>query len=300
VTHGTNNANIFPAGDIDTAGNVYVAWSMNNARTNEFSIWFASSHDGGQNFYGPFQISQGPGTAVFPWISGGSANRVDVVWYQSSTVGDPNTMPPAAAWNVMFAQSQNASTRQPVFTVSQASDHVIHHGEISTGGLIGSADRTLLDFFEVAIDRSGLANIAYADDHTTPGSARDYYAKQASGPLALTAPTNPTCLANTTAGAVASFNARGQAHSVRVSWKTAAEIRTAGFNVWRRVGSKGRFAKVNSRLIPSKSFVGLGGHRYEYVDRNVRPGTTYGYRLEIVRTDGKSRWAGPLSATAKR
>ncbi len=300
VTHGTNNANIFPAGDIDTAGNVYVAWSMNNARTNEFSIWFASSHDGGQNFYGPFQISQGPGTAVFPWVAAGSANRVDVVWYQSTTVGDPNTMPGAAAWNVMFGQSQNASTRQPVFTVSQASDHVIHYGPISTGGLIGSSDRTLLDFFEVAVDRSGLANVAYADDHITPGSARDYYAKQASGPLALSAPTNPTCPGGATAVTVASFNARGQRHTVRVVWRTASELHTVGFNIWRRAGGSGSYTKLNARLIPSKSLLGIGANPYEYVDRLVRAGKTYSYRLELVGSNGKSRWAGPVSARAKR
>lgn len=203
TTYGANNANIFPAGDIDSAGNIYVAWSVNNARTNEFSVWFAASHDNGQTFYGPFPVSTGPmnadETAVFPWVAAGDNGRVDIVWYQSSTVGDPNAMPASAEWNVMFAQSLNANAREPVFTVSKVSDHVMHKGSISTGGLIGSSDRSLLDFFEVAIGPDGLANIAYADNGPAPNGSpvptHAEYARQNSGPLAKANPTSPTCLA---------------------------------------------------------------------------------------------------------
>jgi hypothetical protein len=200
TTYGSNNANIFPAGDIDSAGNIYVAWSVNNARTNEFSIWFAASHDNGRTFYGPFPLSSGPltadETAVFPWVAAGDNGRVDVVWYQSNTVGDPNSMPAAAEWNVMFAQSLNANSREPVFTVNKASDHVMHKGAISTGGLIGSADRSLLDFFEVAIGPDGLANIIYADNGSSATHAE--YARQNSGPLARSNPTSPVCIDGTT------------------------------------------------------------------------------------------------------
>ncbi len=192
TTFGTNCANIFPAGDVDLAGNIYVAWSMNNARTNEFSIWFASSHDKGLTYYGPYQISQGPGTAIFPWVSAGDNGRVDIVWYQSSTVGNSNTMPPTATWNVMFGQSLNGNAREPVFAVSQVSDHVMHNGPISTGGLIGTSDRSLLDFFEVSVGPDGLANIIYADNGSTATHAE--YARQNSGPLAKANPTFPTCL----------------------------------------------------------------------------------------------------------
>lgn len=195
TTYGTNNANIFPVGDTDTTGNVYAAWSMNNARTNEFAIWFAASHDGGKTFYGPFQISKGPGTAVLPWLAAGDDGRVDVVWYQTSTVGDPNLLPKSAAWNVMFGQSLNASGREPVFTVSQASDHVNHVGPISTGGLIGSSDRSLLDYFEVNIGPDGLANIAYADNGTLGAvAAHAEFARQNGGALARVNPVAVACL----------------------------------------------------------------------------------------------------------
>jgi hypothetical protein len=165
---------------------------MNSARTNEFSIWMAASHDGGQNFYGPFQVSSGPGTAVLPWVAAGDAGRIDVVWYQSSNVSDPNTMPAGSTWNVMFAQSLNATDREPVFAVSQVSDHIIHTGSISTGGLFGSSDRSLLDFFTVSVGPDGLANIIYADNGVS--GLHCSYARQSSGPLALTNPSAVTCL----------------------------------------------------------------------------------------------------------
>ena len=46
-----------------------------------------------------------------------------------------------------------------------ASDHIIHSGTVSTGGTFGSANRNLLDFFQVALDPQHRANIAFADDH---------------------------------------------------------------------------------------------------------------------------------------
>jgi len=45
------------------------------------------------------------------------------------------------------------------------SDHVIHRGTISTGGLGGGADRSLADLFQVAFDPQHFANVTFSDDH---------------------------------------------------------------------------------------------------------------------------------------
>ncbi|MFN2541400.1 MAG: hypothetical protein ABR514_04410, partial [Chthoniobacterales bacterium] len=194
TTYGTNAANDFPGGDVDSAGNVYAVWAMNNARTNQYSVWFASSHDGGKTFYGPFQISSGPGSAEMPWIAAGDAGRVDVVFYQTDDLGDPNTS--NLHWGVKFAQSLNASAREPAFTVSQASDHITHFGPICNLGLLcASGTRVLLDFFEVAIGPDGLANIAYADTGNANSPSQVTNARQTGGPLALNNPVSVTCVA---------------------------------------------------------------------------------------------------------
>ena len=199
--YGTSNANIFPAGDIDAAGNIYVAWSMNNSRTNEFSVWMAVSHDQGKTYYGPFPISSGPlaadETALFPWVAAGDDGRVNIVFYKTTSVGDPNTLPTTgvntANWHVFMAQSLNASGREPVFTVSQVSDHVMHKGAVSTGGLIGNSDRSLLDFFEVSNGADGLAYIIFADNGSTATHAE--FARQMDGPRMRANPVTRTCLA---------------------------------------------------------------------------------------------------------
>ena len=71
----------------------------------------------------------------------------------------------------------------------------MHEGPICNVGILcGSGTRQLLDFFQVAIGPDGLANIAYADTGNSNGTSHVSYARQNSGPLALTSPSSVTCL----------------------------------------------------------------------------------------------------------
>ena len=298
-TFGVKAGNIFSAGDVDSAGNNYITWAMNNSRTNQFQIWFSASRDQGQTWYGPHLVSQGIGTSVMPWIAAGDNGRISIAWYGTSAVGDPNTIPNGTQWHVYFAQSLNAASREPVFAQVEASDHVMHLGQISTGGLVGSADRSLLDFFEVALDRGGFTHMVFADNGPTPPTGTVLsYIKQTGGPRAYTSPTFPSCPGGPTAVGLASFRAaHAGAKGVRVVWQTATELQTAGFNVWRSAG-KG-YRKVNAKLIPSQSSFGVGGHKYEYLDRGALARGAYSYKLELVKLDGSRRWAGPVRAAAR-
>ncbi len=220
TTYGSHAAAIFPSADADSAGNVYAVWSMISARPNTtiganpattWDILFASSHDGGKTFYGPFKVSSGTGTSVFPWIAAGDAGKVDIVWYQSSNptpplvsdptspaelTGGPNEMPAGSAWNVMFAQSLNANTREPSFTTVQVSTDPNHRGNISIGGTTGSSDRSLADYFNVYVGPDGLANIMYTDNANATGSEANHIAfvRQNGGPIALNNPSGVQCL----------------------------------------------------------------------------------------------------------
>lgn len=195
-TIGNNCSNDFPSGAIDNAGNIYVTWAMNDSRTNHFNVWMASSHDHGQHFYGPFQVSSGPGHALMPWIAAGDSGRAEIVFYQTSGTEDPNTST-TDEWNVMFAQSLNAADREPVFTTSKASDHINHIGPICNQGLLcANGTRNLLDFFQVAIGPDGLANIVYAEDNNQGNNVHPEFARQNGGPSGLTNPPTDaiTCL----------------------------------------------------------------------------------------------------------
>jgi hypothetical protein len=128
-----------------------------------------------------------------PWIAAGDGGRVDVVFYQTNDLGDPNTA--SLHWNTMFAQSLNADSREPVFSTVQASDHIMHFGPICNNGLLcGSGTRNLLDFFKVAISSEGLANIVYADTGNANSPSHISFARQNGGPLALNNPSAVTCL----------------------------------------------------------------------------------------------------------
>jgi hypothetical protein len=173
ATNGINN--IFPAVAVDNFGYLYAAWSDNS------NIFFSSSNDLGKTWRTtPIQVNRGTtvGKAnVFPWIAADANGHVVVTWYGGNLAGnsnDPATMQKTCAdgtvscwahWSVYAAESVNANAASPAFTQFSASDHPIHYGTVSTGGTTGSANRSLLDFFQVALDPQHRANITFADDH---------------------------------------------------------------------------------------------------------------------------------------
>jgi hypothetical protein len=176
--------NLFPALAVDNFGFVYAVWSDNS------DILFSSSSDQGTTWTTPFQVNSGTtiGDAnVFPWIAADANGHVGIVWFGDDRPGNSNdrtTLEPGhpasqgaacnsgstcmqnwAKWNVYYAESVNGHDSTPFFVQSVISDHVIHRGTISTGGLGGGADRSLADLFQIAFDPQDFANVAFSDDH---------------------------------------------------------------------------------------------------------------------------------------
>lgn len=192
---------LFPVVAADRAGNLYAAWS------DQLHVQYAVSTDHGKTWSKPFQVNPDnanggdSGNAdIFPWIAAGAAGNLDVVWYHSTggakganlkhrDPGDAST-----TWTVAFAQltgATAASGATPAPTVvlrDLAITPVIHKGDICNNGILCElgGDRSLLDFFQVSIDRAGRANIAYATDAATPGTAVIAYTRQQTGRNALT------------------------------------------------------------------------------------------------------------------
>ena len=111
----------------------------------------------------------------------GDAGRVDLVYYKSNSGANSNVNV-GQVWNVYFAQSMNALNTGANFNGVQVSAEPNHVGDISTGGLFGSADRDLLDFFTVDVDHLGAAHIVYSDDHQRRNTdTRDKLTRQLSG-----------------------------------------------------------------------------------------------------------------------
>jgi len=155
-------------------GTVYACYS------NDHDIFLVHSTDKGVTWSQPVRVSNGAETktSVFPWIeTGPTPGSVGIAWFGStSATNDDN-----ANWEVFFAQSFNATADVPTFRQVKVSDHFIHGSNISEGGLTGSANRNLLDYFQISFDPTGAAVIGYTDDHND-FDGHTYVARQISGP----------------------------------------------------------------------------------------------------------------------
>jgi hypothetical protein len=94
-----------------------------------------------------------------------------------------------------------------------------------------------------------------------------------------------------------SFNATPVNKGVEVSWVTRSETDTLGFNIMRETitadGTAGRSIQLNQSLIAAQGS-STSGARYQLLDHNVKPGSTYRYILEAVQISGN---AGQLAET---
>ncbi|HEX6182581.1 MAG TPA: Calx-beta domain-containing protein [Pyrinomonadaceae bacterium] len=155
-------------------GTVYVAYS------NDRDIFLVHSTDRGVTWSQPVRVSNGAGTktSVFPWLeTGPTPGSVGIVWYGTSAAANDDT----ANWQVFYAQSFNATSDTPTFRQVTVSDHFIHGSNISEGGLTGTANRNLIDYFQISFDPTGAAVVAYTDDHND-FDGHTYITRQISGP----------------------------------------------------------------------------------------------------------------------
>lgn len=78
-----------------------------------------------------------------------------------------------------------------------------------------------------------------------------------------------------------------------ITWKTASEVDTAGFNLYRATSPEGPWIKINDELIPPSQDPVSGGS-YEFKDQTAEPGKTYYYRLEEIELSGNSNRFDPI------
>lgn len=156
-------------------GIVYLAYS------NDHDVCLVYSKDKAVTWSTPVRVSNVPGgTNIFPWLevgSGSTKNSVGIAWYGTTSARNDDN----ANWKVYYAFSSDATAAKPTFAQVEASDHFIHASNISEGGLTGTANRNLLDYFQVSFDPKGAAVIGYTDDHND-FDGNLYGTRQISGP----------------------------------------------------------------------------------------------------------------------
>jgi len=199
---------------VDTAGNIYAVWV--DIRNN--NVYYSASPSAGANtgstysWTTPVQINGDPANSnVMPWAVAGSAGILDIAFYGTDIRGDPNTFPSwynnriaatTVKWYTYLVQVRNAITNTPTINQVKASEHPTDYGQICTGGLgctTSGGDRTLADFFTLAIDANGAARIVINDLTNQHHGASLFQLTQTAGPSALGTTLTPST-SNTATG----------------------------------------------------------------------------------------------------
>jgi hypothetical protein len=189
---GERGGTLFPSIAVDRAGNLYVVTS------NLDGVYLSSSKDRGKT-WSPLARVSGAETnsAVFPYVVAGDAGRVGVTWLASGT-DDPND--PEATWTTKYAYNLD-TLKKGKWTVTQASDHVVHAGPICLEGLncdvkdgfgLNGNSRALAEVVQAGITKDGRVLIAYpdtSDDAHAGGWA--WVVEQNGGPGLFTTKTTP-------------------------------------------------------------------------------------------------------------
>jgi hypothetical protein len=194
----------------DNAGNVYVAFSMQqfdkNGNQNGQNIYVIFSKDGGKTWSKAMQVNNpsdpNVATGMLPWITAGDSGKLGVFWYGTDVVGDPNnqTVFANAKWKIYYAAviilGSDPTVRYVVAsgTSTGTADQragVVHYGSICTQGLncdlsMPKGNRELAEYAELGTDPFGLANITFSEDNLSTGSAFTFFTKQTAGPTLTT------------------------------------------------------------------------------------------------------------------
>lgn len=75
---------------------------------------------------------------------------------------------------------------------------------------------------------------------------------------------------------------------VEITWETATEQNTVGFNLYRSLTPDGSYTLVNEGHFIASEGSPVSGASYTYTDRNVSTAQTYYYVLEEIESDGSS------------
>ncbi len=78
-----------------------------------------------------------------------------------------------------------------------------------------------------------------------------------------------------------------------ISWGTASELDSFGYDVYRGLSEEGPFAVVNAEVIPGAGTTDIP-QRYEFVDDAIEPGTVYWYYVESISLAGERKRITPV------
>jgi hypothetical protein len=191
IANGVAMQSHWPAFDIDSKGNLYVAWDEDGGGKRPAGVYYSYSTNAGRSWARPVRVDQNDKTDLWPWLAVGGPGRVGVAWLEASKKlpeHDAET-PGEHGWRIQVAQSRNGlgcrGAAVPGFRTSLATKEPVHAGTICNSGTVCQAqgiDRRMGDYFTIDVDDKGRLVAGYSDTRQGGAVALPAFFRQSGGP----------------------------------------------------------------------------------------------------------------------
>ncbi len=170
-----------PSAALGKDGELWVASEQPNP-SGGFSVVVAHSPDEGVTWSKlPPIPGTTTGTATFTWVAAGSHGHVGVIYYYTPDNGNPGSMA-NSTWSVKWAESFNATSAKPTWTVRKV-EAAVHTGAICAAAGCSGDNRFAGDFITSLIDAHDVAHLTWmTEDMSTQATTIHYERIQSSPP----------------------------------------------------------------------------------------------------------------------
>ncbi len=161
----STSINLDPSVAVDAGNNVYLTWLDANQLPR-----VAVSKDHGATWTNDTDVGAALGihNANFVISAAGDSGRAAVGFLGTTTAGNPNDMANfRGIWHLYVATTYDGGATWT--TMDATPDDPVQVGSVCTAGTTCGADRNLLDFNDMQVDKEGRIVVAFADGCVPPG-----------------------------------------------------------------------------------------------------------------------------------
>jgi hypothetical protein len=169
---GLTNPLALPSASFTNDGTLYVATEAPNAAGGSQVVVARSSDEGRTWTALPPIPGTTKGTAAFSWVATGSRGHVGVIYYYTTENGAPGSFT-TANWSAVWAESYNADSANPTWTVSTI-DPLVKVGPICVAASCTGDDRFAGDFIGATMDSSDNSHLTWMRKNTDAGATIRY------------------------------------------------------------------------------------------------------------------------------
>jgi uncharacterized repeat protein (TIGR01451 family) len=278
-TNGTTDPSVGIASD----GTIYEGYSGSNKHA-----YIAVSHDQGVTWSPSVDVGAQVGVieSVFPEVVAGDPDRAAFAFLGSTTPtvlknGSPDPTDDSQIWHLYVASTFDGGATWT--TVDATPNDPVQRGWICTDGTTCPADRNLLDFNDITVDKQGRVLVGFADGCTgacvqgppNSSSAKATIARQSGGARLFAADDPPASAAPGTPNLSARRDSSGTVH---LSWGVPDNGGSpiTGYAISRSTSATGSFTQL------------VGTTATSYDDTTARQDTTYFYEATATNANGTS------------